>query len=98
MGEIVTLKLPGERWATGPLLCLGCRHKWTASYKPPKEQFECPACGLDKGVVEGLYQGAPGDSKWVCACGNSYFEYVIPSRAKPHLLCVACGDAKGDFP
>lgn len=32
------------------IVCLGCGHRWRATYRDPPERFRCPACGKREGV------------------------------------------------
>lgn len=47
--------------------------------------LECPACGLFKGVLEGLMEPGQG-TRFVCQCGSDLF-YILPDGCQ----CLMCG-------
>lgn len=94
MGEVVTLKRPGERWASGKAKCLACKHEWMAVYQVPLADIECPSCGVFRGQSKGPFNGPETHAVWVCNCGNSLLELYVDKQGAEELLCVGCGFRK----
>ena len=66
--------------------CLHCAHTWEAV--TPEGiilGLECTACGLYKGVLQGLTEPEYG-RRWVCHCGSDLF-YLLPHGCQ----CLLCG-------
>lgn len=72
----------------GPAKCLACGHKWEAVLPIPGAftDFQCPGCGLYKGVFVGLFELPEGTLHYECKCGNALFE-LSPDYAS----CPLCG-------
>lgn len=94
-GEVVQLRRPGERWASGPVRCLRCKHEWIAARQVPHEPLECPGCGCMAGVPAGIFAPKPEQAVWTCNCGETLLQLVVDRAGAEELLCVSCGAAKG---
>ncbi|RZO82993.1 MAG: hypothetical protein EVA65_15740 [Oceanococcus sp.] len=79
-------KAPKDPHVSGGCVCLGCRHEWVGVWPVGVVTFECPACGLSKGVAKGLCYPGEGELIRECDCGNEFF--LI--RPQGHM-CAACG-------
>jgi hypothetical protein len=69
--------------ASGEAICLGCKHQWVAVVPYNESLFECPSCGVFKGVFK---YGYSPHLAWTCNCGNQLF-YCTPDGN----LCPNCG-------
>ena len=83
---------PDEHHRSGPLLCLACKHEWVGvSPLAFRDGFECPVCGLNKGVIRGLHLFREEDH-WECPCGN---QLMAITRAR--VYCPNCGRSHKPF-
>lgn len=78
------VSLKQEPMATGPAVCLRCRHRWEVTAPVGVTQFDCPECSLQKGVRAGLCEKR--EPHWTCLCGSQYFHITADGA-----YCPACG-------
>lgn len=76
----------------GPMLCLGCKHKWVGVMLVGEEVVDCPNCKTSKGVRA----GAVNDDGFVMACikcDNAFIQLVLRGDCEhvDYVLCPACG-------
>jgi len=77
--------------ASGPALCMACKHEWEGRAAAGDEWLLCPQCGLEKGRFR--YPHDRGDLEhWHCHCGNALF-YATPNG----LYCPNCGAWQGTW-
>lgn len=79
-------KLERSPHIAGSAICLGCRHEWAVVAECGAIGFECPNCGLEKGVHKYLCRPENG-TVWTCGCGNFYMLLTD----KLNALCPNCG-------
>jgi hypothetical protein len=79
--------------ATGPVVCLACKHSWVATALATVSTFECPSCGLFKGIRQGIHEPPQGASVFSCGQCSGNFFWVMPGE----VMCVACGN-EGAWP
>lgn len=84
MGEIVEFGKK-EPHLSGMAVCKGCGHEWFAVEPVGTVEFECPECGLEKGVYQGFVY--PSDDVWTCNCGNDLF-----FNMRGYFMCCRCGE------
>lgn len=96
MADIINLdKERGARepHLSGRAICLQCRYAWVAVVPVGRDAFDCPECGLEKGVMQGLVQPQEGEPIWQCHCGCEMF--YIPASGFP--TCVMCGTEQSGY-
>jgi hypothetical protein len=92
MGTVVDLESRRPH-TTGPATCLHCGHGWIATVPVSLGSFECPACGLFKGIHKGICSPPSDALSFMCGgCKGSFF-WVLEGG---DVMCVACG--KQDTP
>lgn len=79
-------KLQNEPHTNGEIVCLACKHTWIGVAPVGTLGFECPSCGLHKGVHQYLI-GPEDGLHWACGCGNVLF--IITTRK--NAMCSNCG-------
>lgn len=72
---------------SGTAKCIHCKHEWEAVAPADLSTFECPSCGLGKGVWYGICIPHEDEYIFQCKCGCDLFMVM---QAGPH--CVACGN------
>lgn len=82
------LDFPGRTLA-GPARCHGCGHRWAAVVPPGAVWLECPACGADKGRMNGPVIPRESRDLWECRCGSQAF-----ALCRDEWLCYGCGAAQ----
>lgn len=86
MGEVLDIN-KNKPFSTGPARCLHCGHGWIAVAPVPLTTFDCPSCGLSKGVWQGLV--VPNEPIYMCVvndCGNDVFWLL-----RDCTMCTKCG-------
>ena len=79
-------KIKQDWHTTGPVICVGCNHKWIGVIPGGVRNCECPECGLMKGVREGIV--STGDLEyWQCDCGCDMYHIIKDYNA----MCIGCG-------
>jgi hypothetical protein len=77
-------------------VCLGCKHEWQFRHLTKSDSsedvFDCPECGLSKGVPAGLYRPAVGTTIYVCNCGCDVF-FMLSGT----LMCRNCGSLHDNY-
>lgn len=75
---------------TASMRCMSCGHEWqsVASSPDPMVYVECPECGCDGGMKQGMCE-IPGADRWECHCGCQAFEIY----AEHGTFCINCGQA-----
>jgi hypothetical protein len=64
---------------------LACKHEWIVVAPVGKfDGFECPKCGLYKGVFMGT---CSPEVAWTCNCGCNIF-MLSPEG----IICINCGE------
>lgn len=88
MGKVVALERDSPH-NHASMKCMSCGHKWEAvSPSPcPMVYFECPECGCDGGMKQGMCEPESHNGVWVCNCGCSVFEIYRGAGA----FCINCG-------
>lgn len=71
---------------SGLAICLHCSHEWAAVSQINVHNLECPECGLEKGVYQGLASPPEGSLVYECECGCQRFEILISGA-----FCINCG-------
>lgn len=61
----------------GTAICLHCNHTWEAVAPIGATEYECPECGLFKGVPQGL---CISEVIAQCNCGCQHFYRVFVKR------------------
>jgi hypothetical protein len=87
MAEIVDFieeKEKRSEHATGPTLCLYCKHEWVSVAPIGIDHLQCPRCRKFAGIFKYLFK--PDCERYVCSCDNDFF-YVL----KTGLYCPKCG-------
>lgn len=80
-----------ERWASGEVRCLSCKHEWIGVYKIPSDNLECPECGCHRGTSKNPYSAPEDWAVWTCNCGNKLMHLIVDKVGHEELLCVGCG-------
>lgn len=83
MGDVINI-LKNKPHISGDAVCLHCKHEWVGVWPLGVVGMECPACGLMKGVNQGL---TVPEEVWQCKCGGLHF-FV---SGKGNILCCHCG-------
>ena len=85
MGDVIDINDKKPHIA-GTARCLACKHEWqVVALVGTVEGFECPNCGLEKGVYMNLC--FPNNARvWSCRCGNSHFLVVETGD----ICCAYC--------
>jgi len=91
MTEVVDLDARRPHQA-GPARCLHCGHEWAQVSLQGLMSFECPVCGLSKGVWVGIVRPMDDECIYECKCGNAMY-FVLEDG----IQCVCCG-ARSPFP
>lgn len=78
-----------ERTLVGAARCHGCGHRWTAQVLAGAVWLECPACGADKGRMNGAVSLAEDREFWRCPCGSEAF-----ALCRDEWVCYGCGKAQ----
>lgn len=104
MGEVTQFQRPekpaqkaepfdkdAQRWATGKIKCLACKHEWVGAYTVPSVDLECPECNTFRGVSKGPYTASESEVILVCKCGNTLLEILVSPKGKVYALCSGCG-------
>lgn len=93
MGKILAFPEKSEPHLRGFARCLSCKHEWQAvTPEGLIAGFECPACGLMHGVLQGLCEPENG-TRWVCKCGCDLY-YILPTNG---CQCLMCGVIQTGF-
>ena len=82
MSKVVDIRSK-QRTMEGPCVCLNCHHKWVGVFECGSVAFECPECGLFKGVLTGVTHPPYA---FVCDCGCMHF-FLDPNGC----ICAHCG-------
>lgn len=75
----------------GQAICLQCKHKWVANAPLGTLFFECPACGLIKGVFWAACAKLD-KPMFQCNCGCHSFSLVLDGNERI-AVCALCGTA-----
>lgn len=101
MGQIIDFeKRRAERevklWVgphiSGPIRCLACKSEWIGIMPAGTLTLECPECGCQKAVLNGIVSPPPGSSFLVCSCENERFMILEDGT----IFCDVCGDSLKD--
>lgn len=77
---------------TGHAQCTHCNHRWIAhDIVEGTAAFDCPACGLEKGVFAAHCLGSSDDEYLQCDCGSFYFHHMRSPHHGQYDMCVNCG-------
>lgn len=86
--DISQARIEREPHRSGPCKCLHCQHEWQAVVPKSADQpFECPECGLMRGVWNALF-GA-GEDQQFFECNHCYSVHFMILRT--NVVCVGCG-------
>lgn len=87
MGNIVdiTSRLPHT---SGKTKCMSCQYEWVAVAPVGTTVFDCPKCGVSKGVSMGF---ALPEEFLVCQCGGYLFTLTRTGE-----VCANCGSERRD--
>jgi hypothetical protein len=94
VGDVVGFpeKSETEMTQSGPARCLHCGHNWVGVAPAGTLIFDCPVCGLHKGVFLGLCLAPAGKQVWTCKCGCDLFQVVADEHGKfAWMHCLMCG-------
>ena len=89
MGKVINIRA-SQPDVTGSAYCYGCSHKWTAVVPHGMIMFDCPNCGLWKGVFAGLFIDV-GQRHFICDCGCCHF---FMQRDEEFFSCCLCGEKR----
>ncbi len=90
MSEVVSI-IERKPHLSGEAKCMHCEHRWMAVSPIGITQFECPECGLLKGVFY-AYAVHEKYAIWRCSCGNDL--YFLHAGG---CLCSLCGAPQYGF-
>lgn len=76
---------------SGEAQCVHCGHAWIAVVPVGVDSFQCPSCGIWKGIFSGLCV-QQNTQHWQCRCGSFYFSVSLNA-----IYCVKCGQEQA-FP
>lgn len=88
--DLASWKEENSPHISGECQCLECKHRWVAVSPVGVTEFECPACGLFKGVSSHVVVPANREILCCIACGNHY--YLI---TRTGYMCSRCGVERG---
>lgn len=84
MGEVIDI-LARQPHKQGKVICLACKYTWQGvSPVECTDDFECPKCGIQKGVWANLIFP---ETLLQCDCGNLHF--CVSGTG--NIICTYCG-------
>lgn len=100
MTDIIDLdawKLERTPHQTGEVVCTHCKHRWQAVAPEEVHEFECPSCGMHKGVWCRHQMGVAGDEYFECPVCKTFFFHLMRSPDHgEYFMCVNCGHRRAN--